>query len=377
MRKKEAERLLEKYRQGLCSDEEKLLLIDWYRQWNEPGQEANLPAEELSRVEQEMWTHLTHVTQPRKVGFHWLKPAMKIAVAALVTIALSFSIYQYLYRTESPDVHELLAHDVEPGQNKALLALADGNAIELREDENGIVMAGGGAVNYADGSPLLEDNLQQPGEPRDYVLTTPRGGQYKVVLPDGSKVWLNAASSLRYPARFTGKERNVYLEGEAYFEVAAHVGAPFIVHSDKQSVRVLGTHFNVNAYADEQAVKTTLVEGMVQIENRTSNTVNQLRPGEQSVVVEGNTHVHAVETDEFIAWKEGYFLFNDTDLKSVMRQLARWYDVQVADIDRLPDNRYNGKLPRNVKLSSVLRVLELTSELKFEIQEGRRIRMVK
>jgi ferric-dicitrate binding protein FerR (iron transport regulator) len=220
------------------------------------------------------------------------------------------------------------------------------------------------------------------------MLATPRSGQYQLVLPDGTKVWLNAASSIRYPLAFVGNERRVQITGEAYFEVMHNVKMPFIVERGDMRIEVLGTHFNVNAYNDESAIKTTLLEGKVKIVNDKvdpqggiKRQIAILKPGEQAVITAGSrlpdgtlgkaglTIHDKTDVDDVIAWKNGLFHFESTDLKTVMRQLARWYDVEVVFNEAtLKNDPMFVEISRNTRLSDVLKVLEESGSAKFSIQ---------
>jgi len=192
-----------------------------------------------------------------------------------------------------------------------------------------------------------------------------------VVLSDGSKVWINSASSLRYPTAFTGNERKVELTGEAYFEVAHNPAKPFRVASRNQTVEVLGTHFNINAYDDEPAIKTTLLEGKVKV-TAANNEVRFLQPGQQSALSTGAFTVSAVETDEAVAWKNGQFMFENDNIQYIMRTLSRWYDVDVEYSGAIPDDTFGGGTSRFKNVSEVLNVLQLTGKVHFKI-EGRKI----
>lgn len=285
--------------------------------------------------------------------------------------------------------------DIHPGGNRATLTLADGRTIDLNEAQAGIVV--GDELVYNDGSTVLADG-QQPtaGGPVDgnesrvpsvshlMSLTTPKGGTYQITLPDGTTVWLNAASTLTYPGHFTGDERVVELEGEAYFDVSerwsaagdpttgAHVSrVPFKVISNSQTIEVLGTQFNVNAYADEQAIRTTLVEGSVRIWGDLIRDY-VLRPGEQAVLTDNRLDVRSVDTEEFTAWKDGYFYFNDADIYTVMRQFARWYDIEVVIDMQNMDDLFIGKIPRNVDLHTALKVLKRVG-VNAELNEKRQL----
>lgn len=259
--------------------------------------------------------------------------------------------------------------DVNPGENKAVLTLADGSSIILDSNRNGTLATQGNTKILKLNGMVSYNNLSKKNNTVLYnTISTPRGGQYQLVLSDGSKVWLNAASSLRFPASFSGKERKVELQGEAYFEVAKNAAMPFKVKTNGMEVEVLGTHFNINSYEDESAIRTTLLEGSIKINKRGSSSL--LKPGEQALLnKKGEIKIinHA-DVEEAIAWKEGKFQFDKADIHAVMRQIARWYDVDV-DYQGSVASHFGGTISRNVNLSQVLNMLHLTGEVKFEIKD--------
>jgi transmembrane sensor len=272
--------------------------------------------------------------------------------------------------------------DFKPGGNKAVLTLADGSKIILDGTKHGKIarQQSISIENIKSGEIVYnaEEAIKKQDKPVEVNLTayntieTPRGGQYEVVLPDGTKVWLNAASSLKYPVLFAGNDRRVDLTGEAYFEVAKNAAKPFIVKTRGQSVEVLGTHFNINSYTDEDAVKTTLLEGSVKVHGNAGGQMVKLVPGQQAVNVTGNLSVlRDADTDEATAWKNGKFVFRDVELKTIMRQLSRWYDVDVVYQGQVVAKHYRGRISRNVPVSQLLEILN-TSGLNFTIN-GREI----
>ncbi len=261
-----------------------------------------------------------------------------------------------------------------------MLTLADGTKINLDKAENGeIAHQAGWTISKKEGSQLVY-SLVTPGEQPSRgnslfnVIETPRGGEYQVILPDGTRVWLNAASSLRYPAVFAGSERRVELRGEAYFEVAHNSKMPFRIKSNHQLVEVLGTHFNISSYADDKIIKTTLLEGSVAVSVGNDIASQNLKPGQQAVV--GHTgssiRIKNVDVEESIAWKNGYFLFNDESIESIMRKVARWYDVDVEYTGKIPSVGFNGTVLKSKNISGVLKILELTKAVHFKVK-GRRV----
>jgi ferric-dicitrate binding protein FerR (iron transport regulator) len=260
--------------------------------------------------------------------------------------------------------------DIAPGGNKAVLTLSDGTTIALDSTVSGAIAQQGSTsiVKQADGRIVYNAQGAGAGEAMMNTMRTPRGGQYRLTLPDGTQVWLNAASSITYPAAFTGKQRNVKISGEAYFEVTEDKGKPFVVEVDGgMPVEVLGTHFNVNNYVDEGPVKTTLLEGSVRIDQVILKPGQQARADGQRLTVTGNINV-----DKVMAWKNGLFNFEDASLQEVMRQLERWYDITVVYEGRIPDIQFEGEISRNINLSNLLRVLA-RAEVKFRLEEGRRL----
>jgi ferric-dicitrate binding protein FerR (iron transport regulator) len=264
-------------------------------------------------------------------------------------------------------------NDIAPGGDKAILTLADGSTIILDSNANGAISSQGqvkiinlqGQLTYAGKNAKQEEVMYN-------TITTPRGGQYQILLADGTRVWLNAASSLRFPNAFAGTERRVELTGEGYFEVAHHAGQPFLVESRKGIVEVLGTHFNINAYDDEATVNTTLLEGSIRVKSGTGSVT--LKPGQQSSVGnDGSIQINnQVDEDVVIAWKNGNFQFGEAmNIEMIMRQLARWYNLEVEYRTKLTGH-IGGSIPRNENVSKVLDMMEMTGAVKFEIH-GRKV----
>jgi len=301
------------------------------------------------------------------------------AVAAvLIFLLLGTGMFRWLTRPTQTSLAKTesttFKHDAAPGGNKATLTLANGAVIVLDSAVNGLLAQQGNArvQKLSDGQLAYKALHEKPIEVLYNTLTTPRGGQYQLVLPDGSKVWLNAASSISYPTAFTGGERSVEIKGEAYFEVAKNTTMPFVVKVNDVRVQVLGTHFNINAYSDEDAVKTTLLEGAVKVTKGAATVL--LNPGEQAILAYSSSEirVHAnADLESVIAWKNGYFSFNQTDLATIMRQMARWYDVDIVYSGKVPDRRFGGEIPRNTNAAQVLKMLE-ESKVHFRI-EGKKV----
>lgn len=269
----------------------------------------------------------------------------------------------------------MLASKIVPGSKKAVLTLADGKTIELDSFSSKALAMQGDARLQIDKGKLIYDLLATETK-RSAILqntiTTPAGGEYQAVLPDGTKVWLNATSSISFPVAFTGGERRVSITGEVYFEVAKNKEQPFFVEAKQVSVKVLGTHFNVSAYPDDQLVSTTLLEGSVLVAK--GDNTSLLKPGEQAKI---SDHAKAIEigkidTEEILAWKNGYFFFNHEPLESVMKKMSRWYDVEIVYKGDPNGKKFDGTISRMDNIQQMITALELTKTAHFAI-EGRRV----
>ena len=400
---------IEHYLQGNASKEEQQLVQDWYHSFKDDEVEIPVNIIELrTRVAERIWVRLEQTVQANArettapIVPLYRRAWFRLSTAAAIILLFVGGWYFYSGKTDktvaaSVSPAKAVKHDVEPGGNKAILTLNDGTRIVLDTAANGMVLMQGkskviklanGQVAYDAGKFSAADNL-----PITYnTLTTPKGGQYKLTLPDGSEVWLNAASSIRYPTVFTGNERKVEITGEVYFEVRPIYTAgnangkkmPFIVVfgisstpslDDRHKIEVVGTHFNVMAYDDETIMKTTLLEGIIKQsmaggqspEGSTSWTI--LKPGQQTLINTQNNVTRIVDdsdVDEAVAWKNGLFQFTDTDIQTIMRQLARWYAIDVKFAGNIPTMKLTGKAPRNISLSSMLKILAL-SDVKYQI----------
>jgi len=305
-------------------------------------------------------------------------PLRKNAIAASVIGLLLLSTFLLFNkniskRTANAELSEQrFKNDVSPGGDKATLTLADGSSIVLDDAQNGILAQQGSSKIIKVGGKLLYDPTNMNSREIVYnTISTPNGGQYQLELPDGSLVWLNATSSIHFPTSFVGKERRVEITGEAYFEVAKNRDMPFVVTVNGAEVQVLGTHFNINAYSDEDNVKTTLLEGSVKFVS--GDSINMLKPGQQSQLASNGMIkvLSNVDVEEVVAWKNGMFEFENAGIETVMRQLSRWYDVEI-EYKGKTDDLFIAEMHRNIKLSDALKALELTGKVKFEIQ-GKKI----
>lgn len=294
----------------------------------------------------------------------------KGVAAAGLLLLLSSGYYLYREHAGNRTASSQFANiDIPPGTNRATLTMSNGAVYQLNGEKEEIVVDKG-RIWYKDGDTLSAKDIV-----RHVTLSTPRGGQYRVTLSDGTRVWLNAASSLSYPTTFTEKDRSVTLRGEAYFEVSPNASQPFIVHTPNQDIKVLGTGFNISCYQDENRTVTTLVTGSVKLESKGGAASLQLHPGEQAVLHNSNFDVAEVDVSLYTAWKDGDFRFRATPLVEVLHQIERWYDLDV-DYTGIPEDiRIHASIRRDKKLSTVLHALERIGDIKFEVKE-RNIRVI-
>jgi len=343
--------LFERYRQGKCTPEEQVRLHNWLNHY--AAQEARA-LDDLSGMYEKR-------ARRSKRWQRWLPYA-----AALVMVS---SVAWYFWPDEGkdavPDYQTVGTDDILPGGNRATLILADGSSIDLSEAQSGIVVEDKRVV-YENGAGELID---LKGEVVPLVLSTPKGGTYQITLSDGTKVWLNAASTLRYPSGFNGVDRVVEVEGEAYFSVAKDAERPFKVVGRGQQIEVLGTAFNVMAYADEEVVKTTLVEGKVALKVEATGERVLLDPSEQSTLRGNGISKQTVDVGAYVAWKDGEFNLDNTPLVDMMKQMSRWYDVEVVYEHEVPKERFSGTVSRNVSLQTILALLRI-SEVDYRIENN-------
>lgn len=311
----------------------------------------------------------------RPVFFNWK------TIAASIVVVISCSIFLYYSGKNNfiTGFSDPVKQDINPGGNNAVLILGDGSKVNLNEIDNGEVasQAGISIVKSADGQLIytVAKNNETKSQSFYNTIETPIGGQYRVNLPDGSRIWLNAASSLRYPVTFEDDERRVELEGEAYFEIARDESKPFRVVSNRQTVEVLGTHFNVNSYKDEDNIKTTLLEGRVKVFTAIDKKQLILSPGQQSQVSAGTISLKDVDAIDAAAWKDGYFVFNAESIPSAMRKIARWYGLEISYEGDIDDKDLAGSVSRATNVTEVLKTLELTDLVRFELK-GRKLKVI-
>lgn len=377
MRLKEMKHLLHKYRQNTCTEEEKVQVERWFSQLQDVY-DWELPHEQSQEVHDRMLAYIeTHVEEMdvpqlrpiyRRRSFWW-------AAAALLLLGF-FGIYQWLQVPVNP-AHIAVssrATDIAPGRQGAVLTLSNGTQVVLDSLGNGLVATQNGTQVVLRSGQLVYHS-SQAAAPAYNTMSTPRGRQFQVTLPDGTQVWLNSASSITYPTVFAGRERKVAVKGEVYFEVVKDATRPFRVDvNGRETVEVLGTHFNVNAYDNESSLNTTLLEGAVRITLPTvAHTAEViLKPGQQARLAGRLSVKTDVDMDKVMAWKNGTFNFDGVNMEEAMRQLERWYDIEVVYENGVPEIPFAGEISRNVGLAGLLKLLGGTA-LKFRIEDGRKL----
>ncbi|SFC80625.1 FecR protein [Parapedobacter composti] len=373
--------LIGKMEQGSASEAELRELDAMYEAFEQkPGITGRMSPKEKQAHAEKLFRKISAHTESAPVQHH--RPYRRMtwisAAAAICLIALWWG-YGQLSRHRQPENETRLAHQMDdalPAADKAYLTLADGRSVTLdesasaklaQEPGNHFTIDAEGALVYRPqgNAPAVSGNTLLY-----HTITTPKGGQYQVVLPDGTKVWMNAGSSLTFPIAFTDRERSVKMTGEVYFDVAKVRGkrgrVPFIVETPKQRIAVLGTQFNVQAYPSQTTEATTLIEGSVRVNGASDGQGALLRPGQQALFVAGKMNIQPANTEKELAWKNGMFRFEDDHIRTVMQQLENWYDVDI-DYSHMPGVHLNGGISRRLPLSKVLNMLEVTGGFKFEI----------
>lgn len=379
------ETLFEKWLARQCSSDEVAELVDLLRR--EPKETLISPQmEELwTRVGAEersypvdwdqLYARITSVPQEALARIPARRLYRMAPWAAVLVLVLGWTFWRLGAGPETPDATQGVAttQSIRPGSHKAILTLGNGTTIRLNQVGSGeLVKQGSTRIIKLDSGVLAYRSASISRNPEEFnTLTTPVGGQYELQLPDGTKVWLNAASSIRYPISFTGKQRQVRITGEVYFEVAADPEKPFVVATGSLQIRVLGTQFNINAYGDEKTVKTTLLEGSVRVSSLTGTHQSLvIAPGQQAELDSSGqiTLVRQADTKEAVGWKNGLFVFHNDNLPEIMRQLVRWYDVDVEYADNeVPESHFSGAIYRKETIDKVLHMLELTGGAHFKI----------
>ncbi len=372
--------IFRKYLDGTATPEEKQFVEAWYESFEkEPGILDAYPEVGQQMLEDRMEQALRmriETDRPRSV---WKKITRnirlgRVAAAAVLVISLAGSWYYFTNIRQREPAQTVIAagQDLAPGGNRAVLTLSNGTQIILDSVSTGMLARQGNTVIHKVEDGLVSYTGDGPRAGQDFnTITAPAGGKYSVVLPDGSRVWLNAESSITFPTAFSPEERSVKISGEVYFEIAKDTRRPFSVQVGAlQKVRVLGTHFNINAYRDEGKITTTLLEGSVEITSSAGNIGPvMLKPGEQAAFSgTGKINIRDdVNTEEIVAWKNDLFLFDKAGIEAVLRQLSRWYNVDVVYEGSLPPKTFSGKIDRRVNASEALDILSFTG-LNFRIE---------
>jgi len=373
--KQQINNLLAKYIDGSISDDEKRELFALYKSIG--ATKAEYP-DDRKIVSERILLRLNKEIRYKKRKVKFLKPWRMVAVAVVLVITSLYFFNRPLVNPKIVVQNALKKQSILPGTNMAVLTLGNGKKIVLNGANNGSLATQGNTVitNNAAGQisyQKIHNNVRLNDEQIVYnTVTTPKGGQFKVVLPDGSNIWLNASSSLTYPIVFSGHERHVELHGEAYFEIFKNKNAPFTVTAEDINIKVLGTHFNVMAYENEPAINTTLLEGSVSLNSKNNHAI--IVPGQRAVMYKltDKITIQAVNVEDDIAWKDGYFSFKKENIQTVMNKIARWYNVDIEYRGNIANKTLWGTVSRTSNISELLNYLELTGIAKFQIV-GRRI----
>ena len=386
IRQVEIQKLVKKYLHDTATKEETEKLFQWYRSEMNADSHWDLDAFEdeedlklfiLSKIDV---PDLIEKQAPVYRKFYYLVSAASLAI--FMAIGLYFytnNDQTYVAPTTVKKAVKQKAIDIQPGTNKAILTLSDGKKVILDDSKNEVIINDGAIKVHKNAKGIIEYTLNRLGKEQNEktevqtgynTIQTPIGGKFQLTLADGSKVWLNSASSLRFPVYFSGDNRAVELKGEAYFEVAKSQNKKFTVRSGNQTVEVLGTHFNINAYSDEPVITTTLIEGAIRVVELNTHKFQILKPGEQSKV-HNDIKIQKKDTQADIAWKDGYFYFENSSIETVMRQLGRWYGITARYESVLPQQHFEGAISTNLTLLEVLEILQ-KSNVHFSL-EGKEV----
>ncbi len=370
------EAIAEKFLNGTITPDEETILFNWYNSQQDAPVEIPVAfAKNSHLLKKRIWQKIEQQKTGRKTSVLLSFLSVRNVAAAILLTLIGATTF-YLLQNNSPAESSVAINnlpkstEILPGGNKATLTLANGEIVTLDDANNGKISSQGNSnvVKLKSGLLAYQQSVTSVPEPiaAINILSTPKGGQYQVKLPDGTMVWLNASSSLKYPTFFSGKERVVELTGEGYFEVAKNKDMPFKVKVKDMEVAVLGTHFNVMAYTDESTVNTTLLEGSVKI--HTPQVSKIITPGEQAQLsANGKMSITNADLEETVAWKNGYFQFASANMQTVIRQVKRWYDADIIYSGNIEEH-FTGTISRSVDAEKVLKKLQLTGAFKFEIK---------
>lgn len=375
MEKSELKEIIDRYLGGKATPEEKAMVDHYYESLD---QEKHWPLDELGPEDAVkhgiLQKLMSRIGEDERSDVVPLKRRfLKYAAAAALLGILSTAAYHFFGDSQTKPALTQSQQDIDPGKEGAILTLADGSKVLLDTVSSGLVANQGNARVVLKNGSLAYTAPETGSQPIATVyntVTTPRGRQFSFQLPDGSRVWLNAASSVTYPTAFNGTERLITVTGEAYFEVAPDQNKPFRVNSGKQITEALGTSFNVNAYPNEEGQRITLIDGKVRVSTSHDKQSILLSPGEQALINDGTALSRKkVHTEEVIAWKTGFFQFNDADIHQIMRQAARWYDTEIRFEGTVTTERFRGKVSRNLKLSEFMKVLKANG-VNYKLENG-------
>jgi len=370
MTKEETKQLLKRYNTDQCTEREKHIVEETLMQFNED--QPGLSEKRLEQLGSEIYKNLPGPDGKSRSIKLWS------VIAAIASVSLvGISILMFYPRLDVVPVETNTVQDVSPGGNKATIKFANGKTINLSAAKSGIIISANGTT-YDDGTPISNGEADVSGIA---TITTPNGGEYQVVLQDGTKVWLNAASTLLYPTTFQdrGARRVELRSGEAYFQVTKDSKRPFVVKTRSQDVTVLGTTFNINAYSDQPQIKTTLVEGSVKVALHSTNSITNskvIKPGEQAILQNGKIAVSRIDLGLETAWKDGKIQFENADLKTVMAMLQRWYDIEVEYAYYPTGVTFSGNIARSKNISEILELIQSTGDVHYKI-EGRKVLLMK
>lgn len=375
MNKYTPEELVHNYAQHTATEDQRVIVESWHI--HDLKESKHIPSKEHIKIVQErMWNKLKSQIHLEETYIIRKKIWPKVSIAAAILLITSVTLYINIKPISKSPATLVIKNDITPGGNIATLTLNNGERISLNQfNKKSIAIQEGINIHPSDGLVIYDQQKKIKTTTAVNKLETPRGGKYQLVLPDGTRVWLNSASTLTYPTSFQGKERIVRLEGEAYFEVTKNKNSVFKVVSKTQTIEVLGTHFNIKSYKDEKSAQTTLAEGKVKISK--GSVFKILKSGQAAINQESSKTINVENADleKNLAWKNNEFIFNGDDLMSIMKEVSRWYNVEVIYDGNINPGKYWGAVSRSKNISEVLKMLQLTGKINYKI-EGRRITLM-